>query len=182
MNHKLIPSYEKATTNGHVKLTGQKMIVLQEAINRLKNGTSTHEEVNISYSLPAPKSTFPASYLLDGETRTINHRVKDIELETKARLTVADVHRTFQLAFYEYKALLEHDVRGLKLNLRLYSNGYEREPRNITHYDEDRVAVGEERYRAGVINIIFIPIPITTRNANGFGPVSYTHLTLTTKA
>jgi len=169
MNRKMIPSFEKATTNGHLKLTGQKMVVLQEAIDRLKNGTSTHEEVNISYSLPAPKSIFPASYIIDGQTKTIAHRVKDIELDTKARLTVADVHRTFQLAFYEYKALLEHDVKGLKLNLRLYSNGYERQPRSITHYDEDRIAVGEENYRAGDINIIFIPIPLVSRNANGFG-------------
>lgn len=165
----MIPSIEQAWTNGHISLTGQKMTVLQEAIDRLKSGESKHEKVYISYSLPAPKSIFPASYIIDGETKTINHRVKDIEADTSSRLTVAEVHRTFQLAFYEYKAILEHDVQGLELGLRLYSNGYERAPRTISHYDKDMIPVGGEAHRAGDINIIFIPIPLASRNANGFG-------------
>jgi len=100
----------------------------------------------------------------------VNLLVKDIDTEyTLGDISFDRANYSFIKAFYAIKGLLEHDVKGLKINLRASNARYEPKPRNITHYDSDRRKVGGNEYRAGDINIIFSNYEPKGRIANAWG-------------
>ena len=163
--NKKIPAMEAAWIRGQENILDHKFTVLQEAIDRLKDG-SISETVTISYSLPLPGSEFPALYTIDGQQKEIVHKVKALE-ETNTRMSMRDVHWAFITAFGNYKRILEYDVPGLTLRLQRFSNGYEKKKRHLGYLSF--VPVGDSEYLAGDINIIFVDNPLKGRNANAYG-------------
>lgn len=168
MDHRKIPPLELTNTNGQLKKYGSKVQVLKDAIDTARATGSA--KVTFTYSLPRPGSIFPATYTNDNGSRRIEqHLVKDIEQEYAiGNLTVNNVKTAFEEAFKDLKEVIEYDVPGLKIKLKAMSSGYEKATRTITHFDHNRVPVGDDRYKAGDINIMFLDFEPASRIANGY--------------
>jgi len=165
---KKIPPLELAYTNGQVEKFNTKIQTLQAAIDEVKATGSS--KVTFTFSLPKPGSIFPMTYnKVDGGMTEEQHLVKDIEQEyTIGQLTVQDVKTVFEAAFQDIKELIEYDVPGLEINLKAMGSGYESDTRTISQYDTDRVPVGNDRYQAGDIKIMFLDFEPESRIANGY--------------
>jgi len=170
MSYKHIPPLELAYTRGYIRKTGDKIGALQSAINKVKSTGGA--EITFTYSFPAPNSIMPVSYtqVETDELKLVDLVAVDIDKDyVIGNVSFRQVNYSFIKAFYAIKQLLEHDVKGLKINLRPTNSKYELKPRKITHYDEDRLPVGGREYRAGDINIIFSDFEPKGRIANAWG-------------
>lgn len=161
MNKKLIPPYEKTVTNGKLATT-ERIEELYQKVNSINN-----RKLNISYSIPAPGSTFPFTFTRNGTTQHTLLRAVDIDTEyTNGNISLEDVHKTFRLAFSYYSKLFKHDASGFELELTPMGDGYENISRTI-EFDRG-IAVGDNTYMAGDIHLIFADFYPASRLANAW--------------
>ena len=99
---------------------------LKDAIQRLQNGESSSETVNFTYSIARPQGRVLMNTVSRGEFW------QDIQ---EMPLATPWIKYYFKEAFKRHKEILEHDVKGLTINLRALSNsgGYEHQTRDIDH-------------------------------------------------
>ena len=122
------PDYSLAVVRGHDNRSVP-IKKLKEAIQRLKNGESTTEEVIFTYSLPRPGSRF--------EYNSTEGGIRFVDITEAPTGNPHYVAYYLRRAFRMYKDLIEYDNPGLKMNLRnvRHVGGYEPTKRDITYRD-----------------------------------------------